>query len=133
MILDKLNLIEVSNLETHFWMIDKPQGEGSVDVKFGQLSFEAGATLSSEIGKSAIIVSTEPKIVGVEKSDRKEAFSLSIKMKMIFSYPSEEDVNENTIKDYGWYFSSFARTHFRIFAEQILQQAGINGVSLPLN
>lgn len=133
MILDKLKLIDASSLELKFWMADKPQGEGSVDVTFGQLNFEAGGLLLSDDGKSAIVVFAEPKVVGKDRSTGENAFSLSIKLKMIYSYPSSETIDEQVIRDGSWYFSSFARTYFKLFAEPVLRQAGINGVSLPLN
>ncbi|KMK17759.1 hypothetical protein ABW09_11980 [Pluralibacter gergoviae] len=133
MVLDKLKLIEASTLETNFRMTDKPQGEGSLEVTFGKLNFESGGNISGEEGRSAIVISAEPKVVGVDKFDGKEAFSLRIKIKMIYSYPSEEKVDEATIRECSWYFSSFTKTYFKIFADQIFQQAGITGIALPLN
>jgi len=52
---------------------------------------------------------------------------------MVYTYPSSEVVDEKFIRDNSWYFSSFLRTYFKFFAENILKQAGINGITLPFN
>lgn len=133
MLLSELSLIEVTNLRTEFRQTDAHEGSGEVNFLFGSLTFEVGAKLIADESKSVIIIQANPKAIALRDDKVTEEFSLDIAMRMVYTYPSSEVVDENFIKDNSWYFSSFLRTYFKVFADNILKQAGINGIALPFN
>lgn len=133
MLLSELSLIEVTTLRTDFRQTDAHEGSGEVNFLFGSLNFEVGAKLIADETKSIIIIQANPKATALREDKVTEEFSLDIAMRMVYTYPSSEVVDEKFIRDNSWYFSSFLRTYFKFFAENILKQAGINGITLPFN
>ncbi|EKK3978376.1 hypothetical protein AUN02_21875 [Cronobacter sakazakii] len=131
--LNDFNLLEVTTLETSFKQKGHSRGQGNVDFIFGSLNIEAGAELATDSSKSVLIVLAEPQAVGFREENNEEEFSLSMKMKMVYTYPSSFTVDEKFITESSWFFSSFLRTYFKFYAEEILRQAGIDGIKLPLN
>ncbi|WP_447875848.1 hypothetical protein [Serratia fonticola] len=132
MLLSEFKLIEVINLETEFRQGDRPKGQGKVDFAFGSMEIEAGKVLSSDGEKSVITVIAEPKATGYRDGDTEE-FMLRIKMRMAYACPSSYTLDAKFLKDSSWFFSGFLKAYFKMYADEILKQSGINGVKLPLN
>lgn len=133
MLLSEFKLIETTNLETEFKQSGSPKGQGSVDFVFGSLNLEAGKVLSSDETKSVVIVLAEPKAIGYRDDGVTEEFSLRMKMRMTYTYPSSYTLDAKFLEGNSWFFSSFLKTYFKFYAEEILKQSGIDGIKLPLN
>ena len=133
MLLNELSLVEVTNLETHFIQSGLQQGQGTVDFDFGSLGIEAGAKLLDDPTKSILVVMAEPKAIGKKEGQTEAEFTLSIKIRLVFTYPSSYEMKESFVSTNSWYLSSQVRTYFVQYAEAILRQAGIDGIKIPLN
>lgn len=132
MLLSELQLIEASVTNSAISRLGDSYG-GEVTFEYGDLNFEAGGTLLSNPNLSVIIVHASPFAdrYGPDKSTK--VFSLKIDMKMVYTYPKDKTVDETFLIENTWYFSSFMKTYFKFFADTLLAQAGVSGISLPMN
>ncbi|MDQ2324570.1 hypothetical protein RBI98_07170 [Citrobacter koseri] len=131
--LKDIKLIEVSTKSTIFEQNSFTSGKGKIKVEYGELNFEVGGVLVQDEKKSTVIVTATPQILGSREGSENLEFSLKISMRMIYIYSRENVMDEKFLADNAWYFSSFLRTYFKIYAEQIFNQSSISGIKLPLN
>lgn len=133
MLLNELTLIEALNFETHFTQNGMQTGQGSFEIDYGSLNVEAGGNLLNDTSKSVLVVYAEPKALGKRENQENVEFTLSIKLRLIFSYPSSYEIDEKFVHENSWFFSSQMKIFFKQYAESILRQSGIDGIKLPFN
>lgn len=133
MFLNDLTLIEARTVRTNFIQNQEVKGSGQVTISYGSLNFEAGGVLTDDASRSVIAVMATPSVSGQSDHLIGDAFVLQMDLKMVYTYPSTETVTEDFLAENTWYFVSYLKTYFKMYAEQVLSQTGINGVTLPLN
>ncbi|HDK6402123.1 TPA: hypothetical protein M4198_002788 [Klebsiella variicola] len=131
--LKDLKLIEVSSTKVEFEQKSHIPGKGKTKIEYGQLNFEAGGTLTQNESKSTVTILASPQITGVREGSEVPEFTLKISMRMIYIYSKENVIDEKFLAENAWYFSSFLRTYFKMYAEQVFSQSSISGIKLPLN
>lgn len=131
--LKDLKLIQVSSTKLEFEQNSHIPGKGKTKIEYGKLNFEAGGTLTQDESKLTVIVQASPQIIGLREGSEVPEFTLKMSMRMIYIYPNENVIDEKFLADNAWYFSSFLRAYFKMYAEQVLSQSPISGIKLPLN
>lgn len=132
MLLSKLQLIEASVINSSIMRIGDSYG-GDVTFEYGNLNFEAGGHLLSNPELSVIVVNASPYGYSYDSESSAKVFSLKMDIKMVYTYPKDEKIDADFLIDNTWYFSSFMKTYFKFFADTLLVQSGIKGISLPMN
>lgn len=132
MLLSDISLIEATIVDVVFNQNLQFPGDGGLHVEYGELDFEAGAILSHDATKASIIVIANPKMQGFSNDNGNVIFSLNIKMRMLYSYSREHEVNEKFINENTWYFTALMKMHFKKYAEDLLNNTTLKGIDLPL-
>lgn len=130
MLPNDINMVESAILNVEFNQTMLTPGEGTIKVVYGALDFEVGG---GDPSMSSIKVSASPIAQGFRKGSEKPDFSLKIDIRMIFSYPKSENLNEDFLKEYTWYFSSLMRVYFKFYAEDILKNTTLDGIKFACN
>ena len=133
MLLADIKLIEVNTRSVSFDHIVTDPGEGQIRVEYGEIEFEAGGVLVGNESNSTIRIKASPSIYGFREGKVGGDFVLKIVMNMLYVYPSNQNLDEDYLRDNHWYFASMLKTHFKFYAEDILSKSSINGVQLPFN
>ncbi|WP_205955185.1 hypothetical protein [Pantoea stewartii] len=133
MLLADLKLIEVCALEISFQHHIAMPGQGKIKVEYGAVEFEVGSTLVDAPENSTIIIKATPCIKGFRDDMDKEDFNLTIKIRMVYSYPNSAKIDENFLKENNWYFGSYLKTYFKFYADETLSKTTINGIKLDYN
>lgn len=137
MLLHDLKLIESSIVNIDFQQNVKASGQGTIKVEYGTVDFEAGGNLNGNPETTVMVLKATPCIRGfrkdVEQVQGTEDFILKIEMRMIYSIDRKEKITEAFIQKNTWYFSSFLRTYFKQYADDILKHTTLNGIKLLHN
>ncbi|EJG2186764.1 hypothetical protein BWD41_05360 [Citrobacter braakii] len=129
-----ITMVESAILNVEFNQTMLTPGEGTIKVTYGALDFEVGGgVLTENPSMQSIKVSASPIAQGFRKDVEKPDFSLKIDIRMIFSYPKDEIVDEDFLKDHTWYFSSLMRVYFKFYAEDILKNTTLDGIKFACN
>ncbi|WP_312384947.1 MULTISPECIES: hypothetical protein [Atlantibacter] len=133
MVLDDFKLIEVSATGISFEHLQMESGQGTIEIDYGEIEFEAGGVLVGNESQSTVQVKAAPSISGRRLGVNDNDFILKINMRMLFVCPRTEELNEDFLQSSSWYFGSMLRTHFKFYADEILNKTTIKGVQLPYN
>ncbi|EMQ0190757.1 hypothetical protein L9F34_003551 [Klebsiella aerogenes] len=135
--LQELRLIEASAINITFKQNSLVKGKGSIKVDYGTVEFEAGGHLVDKPEAGVLAMRASPCIRGFqgdqEHIDGKEEFFLQIEIRLVFVFDSKSEMSQDFILENSWYFSSFIRTFFKNFADDILKNTTLNGIKLQLN
>lgn len=133
MVLDDFKLIEVSATGISFEHRLMEPGQGTIEIDYGEIEFEAGGVLVGDDSQSTVHVKAAPSITGHREGVAGNDFLLKINMRMLFVCPRTDELNEEFLQDSSWYFGSMLRTHFKFYADDILSKTTIKGIQLAYN
>lgn len=133
MLLTDIELIEASSTDISFTHRVVAPGQGKIKVEYGELEIEVGGIPGNYPHHATIVVRATPVITGFRDEVEDYDFQLKISMRMVYLYPKENDVSESFVVQNTWYFSSFIKTYFKIYAEGVLDKTSIRDIKLPFN
>lgn len=106
MVLDDFKLIEVSATGISFEHLQMESGQGTIEIDYGEIEFEAGGVLVGNESQSTVQVKAAPSISGRRLGVNDNDFILKINMRMLFVCPRTEELNEDFLQSSSWYFGS---------------------------
>jgi hypothetical protein len=133
MVLDDFKLIDVSATGISFEHHLMEPGQGTIEIDYGEIEFEAGGVLVGDESKSTVHVKAAPSITGHREGVKGNDFLLKINMRMLFVCPRTDELTEDFLQTSSWYFGSMLRTHFKFYADDILSKTTIKGIQLAYN
>ncbi|WP_267369215.1 MULTISPECIES: hypothetical protein [unclassified Pantoea] len=133
MLLEELKLIEAAATGISFEHHVLQSGQGQIKIEYGEIEFEGGNSLVNDESKSTLHVKVAPSITGYREDAEGADFILKINMRLLYVYPSNQELTEEFLQKNSWYFGSFIRTYFKFYADGILSNTTLQGIQLAYN